>query len=63
MTVRTVAIFSVAIVMIAMGFWWLSRGSLTLAPVLLVAGYCVAIPVAIMTGGEGTGDRPGGSDE
>jgi len=62
-TVRTVAIFSVATIMIAMGFWWLSRGSLTLAPVLLVAGYCVAIPVAIMAGGEGTGDRPKGSDK
>jgi hypothetical protein len=62
-TVRTTAIFAVATVMIAMGFWSLSRGSLTLAPVLLVAGYCVAIPVAIMAGGKGTDDRSEGSDE
>jgi len=62
-TVRTTAIFAVATVMIAMGFWSLSRGSLTLAPVLLVSGYCIAIPVAIMASGKMTDDRSEGSDK
>jgi len=30
------------------GFIFLSRGSITLAPILLVLGYCVMVPVAII---------------
>ena len=43
--------FAVGGALIAAGFFALARGSLTLAPILLVAGYCVAIPIAIMIGG------------
>jgi len=46
----TVIAFTAGIGIIALGFYWLARGSLTLAPVLLVGGYCVVIPVAIMIG-------------
>ncbi len=33
---------------IAAGFITLSRGSITLAPFLLVVGYCVLIPLALL---------------
>jgi len=33
---------------IVAGFIFLSRGSITLAPILLVLGYCVMVPVAII---------------
>lgn len=33
---------------IVFGFITLSMGSITLAPVLLVLGYCVVVPVAIL---------------
>lgn len=55
--------FACGLALIALGFTSLSRGSLTLAPVLLIGGYCVAIPVAIMIGRPG-GKRTGpGGDE
>jgi uncharacterized membrane protein HdeD (DUF308 family) len=38
-----------AVVIIA-GFIALSMGSITLAPLLLVIGYCVLIPVGILVG-------------
>ena len=34
--------------LIAIGFWLLSRGSITMAPLLLVLGYCVLIPIGIL---------------
>ena len=33
---------------IAMGYLLLARGSMTLAPLLLVLGYCVLLPVGII---------------
>lgn len=33
---------------IAAGFFLLSQGSMTLAPILLVLGYCVLIPIGII---------------
>jgi hypothetical protein len=33
---------------IILGFVSLAKGSITLAPILLVLGYCVVIPVAIL---------------
>jgi uncharacterized membrane protein YdbT with pleckstrin-like domain len=36
------------IIVIGLGFFSLSKGSITLAPILLVAGYCVIIPVALL---------------
>ncbi len=32
---------------LVLGYWLLSRGSTTLAPVLLVLGYCVLVPVGL----------------
>ena len=36
--------------LIVVGYVTLARGSLTLAPFLLVIGYCVAIPLGIFMG-------------
>lgn len=36
------------IVLIIAGYVLLSQGSITMAPILLVAGYCVLIPIAIL---------------
>jgi hypothetical protein len=41
-------LLAAAIVLIGLGFYSLSRGSITLAPILLVAGYCVAVPLALL---------------
>jgi len=41
-------IFAVGIAFVIIGFIALKLGSLNLAPILLVLGYCVIIPVAIM---------------
>jgi len=40
-------IFGAAFASIIVGFIMLSTGSITLAPILLVAGYCVLVPLAI----------------
>jgi uncharacterized membrane protein HdeD (DUF308 family) len=45
---KNYAIFATGIISIILGYIFLSKGSITLAPILLVLGYCVIIPVAIM---------------
>ncbi len=42
------------ILSLVVGYLSLSRGSITLAPVLLVTGYCVLIPVAFLVRGSGS---------
>jgi hypothetical protein len=37
-----------AAVAIAIGFFLLSTGSVTIAPILLVLGYCVLLPIGII---------------
>jgi hypothetical protein len=39
-----------ALLSILLGFWLLSRGSITAAPVLLVLGYCVLVPYGLAAG-------------
>ncbi len=41
-------VFALALVVIVIGYVTLGYGSMTLAPALLVLGYCVLIPVAIV---------------
>ena len=41
-------ILGAALASIILGFIALASGSITLAPILLVLGYCVLIPVGIM---------------
>ncbi|TET20804.1 MAG: hypothetical protein E3J78_04555 [Candidatus Cloacimonadota bacterium] len=41
-------LFAAAILIIAVGYLTLSKGSMTLAPILLVLGYVILIPIAII---------------
>ncbi|MBI3872363.1 MAG: hypothetical protein HY304_04725 [candidate division Zixibacteria bacterium] len=41
-------IFLAGLVAIILGYVTLGQGSITLAPILLVLGYCVIVPVAIL---------------
>lgn len=50
-------ILGAGLVSIILGFITLASGSITLAPILLVLGYCVLIPVGIMVK-----DKSPGSD-
>lgn len=45
-------IFAAGLLAIILGYITLSQGSITLAPILLVLGYCVIIPVAILYRGK-----------
>jgi hypothetical protein len=45
---RNYILFGIALVIIILGYVSLSQGSITLAPILLILGYCVLIPIAIM---------------
>ena len=48
--VRNLILIACGLALIILGFISLAAGSITLAPILLVAGYCVVIPVGIMAG-------------
>lgn len=41
-------LFTVALAVIVIGFFFLSTGDITIAPILLVSGYCVLVPWAIL---------------
>ena len=41
-------IFGAALVVLGIGYITLAAGSITLSPILLVLGYCVLIPLAII---------------
>jgi uncharacterized membrane protein HdeD (DUF308 family) len=41
-------LLAAGIVTIIAGYFLLSKGSITYAPILLVAGYCVIIPIGIL---------------
>lgn len=42
--------FGIGIIVIVIGYIFLGMGDITLAPILLVAGYCVIIPISILIG-------------
>lgn len=42
------ALLGVGVVLLLLGYLALSKGSITLAPILLVAGYVVVIPAALL---------------
>ena len=48
------ALLAIGVAVLAAGYMSLSKGSLTLAPVLLVTGYCVLIPAALLMRGSGS---------
>ena len=45
---RSISLWAAALVVIIVGFADLARGGTTIAPVLLVLGYCVLVPIAIL---------------
>lgn len=45
---RSLVWWAAALVVLAAGYADLARGGETLAPILLVLGYCVLVPVAIL---------------
>jgi hypothetical protein len=45
---RSISLWAAALAVIVVGFADLARGGTTVAPVLLVLGYCVLVPVAIL---------------
>jgi len=44
---KNVICFAAAGIALVAGYWLLSRGSTTAAPILLVLGYCVFFPVGL----------------
>jgi hypothetical protein len=61
--VRNLIVIACGLALIAFGFVSLAAGSITLAPILLVAGYCVVIPVGIILGVRDGRRNPRGSGE
>lgn len=65
LTIENYQIFGIGILVIILGYISLSKGpvdsfwSLTLAPILLVIGYCVIIPIAILYKKKRQEDRTG----
>jgi hypothetical protein len=49
---KNLLLFLAGLVFIVIGFAALARGSVTLAPLLLVGGYCVFIPLSLGLGGK-----------
>jgi hypothetical protein len=51
-------LLGIALVVLGVGYVALSRGSTTLAPVMLVLGYCVLVPASLLLRGrvEGSGE-------
>ena len=45
---RSIALWLTALAVIVVGFADLARGGTAIAPVLLVLGYCVLVPIAIL---------------
>ena len=48
------ALLVLGMAILAFGYMSLARGSLTLAPILLVTGYCVLIPASLLVRGSGS---------
>lgn len=41
-------LFAAGILVIILGFVFLATGDITLSPILLIVGYCVIIPIALL---------------
>lgn len=48
------ALLGLGVAVLVFGYMSLAKGSLTLAPLLLVAGYCVMIPASLLVRGTGS---------
>jgi len=45
-----IAVLAAGLILVTVGYLLLDRGSVSAAPLLLVAGYCVCLPAAILLG-------------
>lgn len=45
--VRNVVLLGGAVLALTLGYWSLAAGSTTAAPILLVLGYCVLLPLGL----------------
>jgi hypothetical protein len=45
---QSISLWAAALAVIVVGFADLARGGTTVAPILLVLGYCVLVPIAIL---------------
>jgi hypothetical protein len=50
------ALLALGVAVLVVGYMSLAKGSLTLAPVLLVTGYCVMIPASLLVRGNGSNE-------
>jgi uncharacterized membrane protein HdeD (DUF308 family) len=57
---RNWTVLGIAVAVIVLGFIALGSGSITIAPILLVLGYCVLIPIGIIIGKEKKSGSEGG---
>ena len=55
--VLNTALLGLGVAVLVVGYLSLAKGSLTLAPVLLVTGYCIMIPAALLV--RATGSKEG----
>ena len=53
---QNTALLTLGVAVLVGGYMSLSKGSLTLAPVLLVIGYCVLIPASLLVRGGGSSE-------
>ena len=49
---RNYMLFGAAMLSITLGYIALGQGSITMAPILLVLGYCVLVPVSLIIKGD-----------
>ncbi len=49
---RNYLFFGIGLLIIIVGYISLAAGSITLAPILLILGYCVFIPISIIINGK-----------
>lgn len=54
---RNYMVFGAAMLSIILGYIALGKGSITLAPILLVLGYCVLVPIALIIKGKSDEDH------
>lgn len=54
--------FGISLVVLIIGYIVLGQGSITLAPILLVLGYCVLIPVSLIIKSGQPDDQPSEAD-
>lgn len=56
-------IFAIAMIVIIIGYITLGQGSITLAPILLIIGYCVLIPISLIIRDKKVEKEPAKSQE